>query len=260
MNEQANPTDPPHKQAEIRVRCPDCMKLYQIDPAHITVPQPEFKCQSCATHFWISFPEVLDIPVAIGIQCEPKAVSSDFLNPVIQDPLAEPKASAAVSPQSQSPNIKAETQPEQERITAPPACTTEKKQNPLLENKWKHVINDYKSVNQHMLFVELCRKNKNFDFGVEKYQRLLEINPHDEIAGKHLALLEARLKSDFHTEKKAQPGLSQKFLEFFPSALLILGVGFVGLGFSEESLSQFMGVGAALICCYMIYKVISFPD
>ena len=178
-----------------------------------------------------------------------------------QDPLAAKGSQEIVKKHPTFSEESEEKKPEQTAQQAVPSENVASLTNVHpLEIKWQHVINNYKSLNQHMLFIELCRKNKDFDFGVEKYQRLLQINPHDEIAKKHLNLLEARLKSDFYAEKSEQRKFSQKFLDFFPSALLILGVGFVGLGFSQESLSQFMGVGAALICCYMIYKVISFPD
>ena len=44
----------------IRVRCPQCFKLYSIESAEINEPKPKFECLDCKQRFWLPYPEALE--------------------------------------------------------------------------------------------------------------------------------------------------------------------------------------------------------
>ena len=43
----------------LRMRCPECLKLYFTDSHGITQRRPKFQCQSCKMKFWVAYPESL---------------------------------------------------------------------------------------------------------------------------------------------------------------------------------------------------------
>ncbi len=43
--------------SSIKVRCPECFKLYLVKTEDIREPRPRFECLSCQTQFWIPFDE-----------------------------------------------------------------------------------------------------------------------------------------------------------------------------------------------------------
>ena len=48
----------PYVSESLRVRCPECRKLYMVQFGDIGEAKPRFECVQCRTRFWLSLPEM----------------------------------------------------------------------------------------------------------------------------------------------------------------------------------------------------------
>lgn len=96
--------------AVVRVRCPECFRLYSVSAAEISESRPRFACIQCETKFWLAFPESLEADEVIGFPLEwlesPQSfVQKDKDNGITQRDLESsnaPLASKDVLPSTES--------------------------------------------------------------------------------------------------------------------------------------------------------------
>ena len=50
----------------LKMKCPECLKLYFADPHTITERHPKFQCQNCMMRFWVVYPESLSQSEILG--------------------------------------------------------------------------------------------------------------------------------------------------------------------------------------------------
>jgi hypothetical protein len=250
-----------NQKPEIRMRCPGCFKLYAVDPLTIYVEKPEFDCVSCDQKFWISFPEALEHSEIVAFPIEwseqykgeleleqslaiepqeslnPELVEkisknySENFSEVIKDPT--PEKTSGIRKVGFVDDINSELNSEFW----------------FLEKSWDRVLNNYDDKSIHKEFILSARAKQSLDFALGKYKNFCEANSHDTIAKEMKGYCE-KLIQDFAIHKSVlgneQKGV-KKYFKYLPWIVLSLSAGLIGLGFSNEGLSDLAGFGFALI-------------
>ncbi len=170
-----------HDLSRIHFRCPSCSKLYSSDPAKIYVENPEYTCSSCKSDFSISLLHALENVEIVG------------------NLIKKPQAETVELPQvKKAKPIEEEIQDIQQEFDFEALESGDVSFNALVEEnfknnfeeKWSEVLCDYENRDCHRAFISFCKESANLDFAIGKYAKIIEVNPHDEIAASFLKQIE----------------------------------------------------------------------
>lgn len=238
----------------LKLRCPECFKLYSVNPLEIRESRPQFDCVTCKSRFWISYPECLEAQDGvIGFPVE-------WLdnNDAPQEPLVE-----------EAPEL-------QEKPFQCPKCTEPyaAKQNECfkcgvifskihdaespqpgasrdLKEIWENVVNNYDDEGLHKQFIQACWQEDALDYATGKYQGILEACADDERAKDSQqqieSLSEAQLEASIPT-----PHIERKKISIFRhiriSAVLIFICGLlIAAGYILPGFKNLMGLGVSAL-------------
>ena len=244
------------------MRCPSCFKLYAVDPQTIYVAKPEFDCVACPQKFWISFPEALDHSEIVAFPIEWSEEYKSELNPEINQ---DGNLFSQETKESLNPELVEKISKNFSELINDPAPekssgirkvgfvddvdTELNSEYWFLEKSWDKVLNNYDVKATHKEFIHSARAKQSLEFALGKYKSFCEANGHDEISKEMKAYCE-KLIQDFAIHKSVlgnEPKGAKKYLKVLPWVILSLSAGLIGLGFSNENLSDLAGFGFALI-------------
>jgi hypothetical protein len=117
--------------------------------------------------------------------------------------------------------------------------------HPQLKRAWEDLVANFQDVGAHIRFVEEAEKRHDLAYAAERYTRISEAAPDNEIAKDMLKDIEERVARGAAVRSSA---LNLKV----PNSLglmiaLALGVAMVVAGFVAEPLRNITGIGMALI-------------
>lgn len=238
---------------KLKIRCPSCSKLYEVQSEDIHSEVPLFQCISCETRFSFEYPP----PNPSNVDC--------FVVDVVENqPDAEVEAGRATLAASR----------QQEAMKSCPKCGAlnsrhskecyschvifEKldglpkdpslKAQPSLVRKWKNLVENFGNQELHEEFILACHELDALRFAVFKYEELKAAQGGDPQCDQMIARINSLMMVNLaqsplgKVEGSARPKW-QKYLYWGPfgfSALLIL-MGMVNLGHRN-----LIGVGVAL--------------
>lgn len=224
----------------LHVRCPSCLKLYQIDVGQIFSTTPHFQCVDCETKFTFDFPP----PV-------PDQITTRKVVERLASPLS-PKVKKCLKCGAESPESAIECHAchilfeKLEMIANEKGVYTQ----PSLVRRWKELVQDYNNEELHQEFLGLCDQMEALEFARQKYDQIRRLQGGDVTADQMIARIEAlrmvkaEQKAQNDKPKPEKPlALWAKILlalPFFASFLLIM------LGFSHSMWRNMIGTGFAV--------------
>lgn len=254
--------------APVRVRCPECLKLFAINPAQIQERRPRFQCAGCQKKFWLSFPEALEAKdVIMGFPLEwiepnasaesPSAPSAPTSS--LAKPYACPKCSSAYSPEDHDcPNCgvilqKARLQdilPNEQSLSA----------SKEIKELWEDVLTNYENYLLHQRFVRAAYVDRSLTYAANKYASILQACPQDEMALKATkeieALATARFEVQQPTQSESEPvswGFQFRRLPF--TNIIIVLCGFIIItGVLLPELRNLVGFGCSVLFFIFILR------
>jgi hypothetical protein len=268
----------------IKVRCPDCYKLYNIRTQDIHVSQPKFKCTGCEKKFWIGYPEALEHPegvigfpldwaepqTAAEAAAQPEPIIQNFECPKCQNLYLshqkECMKCGLIFEKYQQKELAENIRKASRSEDAHPAIAQHKE----IKDEWENVVQNFESFNSHQNFIRVCQKLEAIDYAVAKYSELNELCPQDQNVTKALRQCmalhsvqidfeNARLKeSSKRTGTTKNAWLKKLNLSFdYPiiktllgirasTAFVVFGLGIIALGLSQPHLRNLVGVGCSV--------------
>ena len=239
----------------VKVRCPQCFKLYAVDGAEITEAKPQFACSKCETRFWFPFPESLGANEIMG-----------FPVAWLEAPAGETESATALAP-----SVPAE--PKVERHFNCPRCQARYSAgdpecpkcgvvfakldfieidrtvavSPQLRRLWHQVMENYGAKPVHRKFVHAAQREKNLLYASQQYQRVLKAHSGDETA---LQMQKEITALTVATEGMAKPMKSFRARDLMPrltTLLMVIGGVIIGLGFIIPASRNLIGLGVAMV-------------
>ncbi len=211
----------------LRVRCPACQKLYQVETHSIYSQSPHFDCKACHSIFSFQFP-----PVGITTESGPDFEMSEVPSFLVQSSSSEVTEAPAVILQAQ----------------------------PSLVQLWNQIFEDYDDHERHEDFVKRCIVLEALPYAQAKYHELKAALGSDDLCDKYLEQVETRLlvKSTSHVQSRENKNKAVDFQEFVVWlkarpwrkilywAPLVSGLMMVMAGFSNLGLRNMIGLGVAV--------------
>ncbi|MCB0357095.1 MAG: hypothetical protein KDD40_08815, partial [Bdellovibrionales bacterium] len=114
-----------------------------------------------------------------------------------------------------------------------------------LKEIWQMVINHYEDEDLHEEFLRQCRKAQQLEFASSRYQKILAVQPHEEMAKKcrDKIIAMASLPAARATENVAK----RKFRVPFTSLAMLMSAIVMFLGYIRPEFRNLMGIGAAFL-------------
>ena len=238
----------------IKVRCPQCVKLFSVDENEILETHPQFKCTSCKTFFWISYPDCLKKKEVLGFPLEHNTLSQKETLKTLQKrnlkkkPLKLPRYFCPDCHASYKWGdeecvrcglIFSHFRKTRKRSSSTLSVSSEVKQI------WEDILIRYENEDLHYKFLKFCQSEGNLDYAASRYKTILEAQPHDAVALKAMEQIKTLTSLPFvrHT-LSTQSG--NKGFRPWNSLLLSLSLGLIITGFVIAPLRNFVGLGAAL--------------
>lgn len=205
----------------ISMRCPECLKAYQVEASTINDEKPTFQCQDCENLFWFPYEAAVGKPefIAFPMNWNEEDLDLIFYNEEsidvagsqitreseFENEMSIESANNEVV-ESQKSDVKKQFQIK-ESVNTCPKCQFEyigqqkecdscgvifekylKAQKDFdgaeseIQTLWTNVLEAYDQILLHQEFVDACTKSKNLEFASKKYRQVLEANPTDDIA------------------------------------------------------------------------------
>jgi hypothetical protein len=243
-------------QLKLKIRCPACAKLYEVQTSDIRTEAPLFQCMSCDCRFSFDYPP-----------SNPDLIQSFLVStPTLEEKLSEslrhhnaehcvdvnqadlkacPKCAALNSRRSQecySCHVlfeKLEGLPLDKNLRAQPS----------LVRKWKILIENFQNESLHEEFIRSCQHLEALRFALSKYEEIRQAQGGDPLCDEMISRIQTIMLVGLQQQNKNQPQDSQaklkwqKYLYWGPfglSSILIL-MGMINLGHRN-----LIGVGVAL--------------
>lgn len=196
MNPEPNPRLKldPRTLSSLRVRCPDCRKLYLVRLEDIREVKPRFECVQCHLRFWVTLPDY------------------DLDQEVIGTPMLAremPKARISLRPTAR-PGLTSITCPKCAKVTSTLGGECEHcgvvlekykithtspegvpPHSPALATAWQAVVADYANETLHDDFVRQCQRERNLALASAHYASMRSLMPTDELTGRRLREVQA---------------------------------------------------------------------
>lgn len=251
---------------KIRVRCPQCFKLFSVKVHGIVENRPRFECSSCTTQFWVPFPECLEQEELLGfpvswLDTTPEEVSTHLKS----------KPAAAVSEENLEPCPKCGTQNNRSQ-TECSGCgvlfhqVKEQKEDleagfkvsRRLRECWKTLIEEFDQPERHEEFLQLCQKENAMEYAIYRYGRVHKACPSDEISKAMLERLEKKVSVPLAVEQESKPKESPKAKRErlrISSFVIAFGVLLMLVGYLLPTFRNIVGLGAATVFLAIAFRV-----
>ena len=237
---------------KLKVRCPSCTKLYEVESEDIHDETPLFQCVNCDQYF--SFELTQDIL----INDEPQNILTFAVNASRQaEPLLHTEPSQ--QPMKSCPKCSAlnNLQAQEcyschvifERLKDLPLDPTLKAQ-PSLVRKWKNLLENFDSVRLHDEFLLSCQQLEALPFAMSKYEEIRKAQGGDAFCDQIIAKIHSMLLAGLQqsppptTDIKVRPRW-QKYIFWAPYVISLVLIVF---GMTHLSHRNMIGLGVALTC------------
>ena len=257
----------------IKVRCPQCFKLYNVRSESIQSKKPKFKCNECQEGFSLNYPECLGMDEVIGFADSweepldaPESPEDTKVKEVLE---ASVEVKAAV--EETEPTDTVHDAPQEETLPCVkcgalnPVSFKEcqkcgiifekyqvKKDDPIgakapqkLKEIWQMVLNHYEDDDLHEEFLRQSRKANQLEFASSRYRKILEAQPNEEIAKRYINKIIAL--ASIPAEKPIKDEAKRKFRVPFTSLAMLLSAIVMFMGYMMPELRNLMGIGAAFL-------------
>lgn len=232
---------------KLKIRCPHCQKLYEVDDSLIQSAQPQFDCLKCQHRFAFEYPPT-SLPVLTYLVGAPKTEEAQDLRGSASKNC--PKCSAVNSAESKECYS---CQVIFEKLDGLPSDPNLKAQ-PSLVRKWKELVSDFENMDRHNEFIQSCHDMDAHGFALLKYQELKSAQGGDPVCDQMIArlhVLSVVRKNPVQTgESTSLQDLQKMFLawfkkygEFLP---LVIAVGMILMGMSNLGYRNLIGLGFAI--------------
>lgn len=247
---------------KLKIRCPHCAKLYEVQSEDIHTETPLFQCITCESRFSFEFPPTDPANVSCFlIQKEVEMAKSANTQHQITEAVLEVEAPVhdmKTCPKCGALNGRRTKECYSchvlfERLEGLPTDTSLKAQ-PSLVRKWKNLLENFENEALHDEFIRSCHALDALRFATLKYEELKAAQGGDPQCDVMIARIQSLMmvglaqKSGVRKEKQAAEGPRPKWAKYLywgpfgTSALLIL-MGMINLGHRN-----LIGVGVALAC------------
>lgn len=226
---------------KLKIRCPSCAKLYEVQSEDIHSEAPIFQCVSCDNRFSFEYPPM----DPLNVSC----FSVNLSEEVTSTSAAQQQESMKSCPKCGALNERRSKECYSchvlfERLDGLPKDPSLKAQ-PSLVRKWKNLVENFESDRLHDEFIIACHELDALRFAVLKYEELKAAQGGDPVCDQMIARISSLMMVGLKQKPQAKPSRPkwQKYLYWGPfglSALMIL-LGMVNLGHRN-----LIGVGVAL--------------
>lgn len=164
----------------LRVRCPSCSRLYQIDVRGVFTSEPHFQCLSCPTTFTFDFPPLDPARIATRAVVSRSSASAEPVRACVR--------CGALSPRSSAECLSCHVLFDRvEGLPQDPAL----KVRPSLVRLWRELLEDYASDKKHMAFLTACREQDALAFARMKYEEIGRLQGKDPVAENMIGRIDA---------------------------------------------------------------------
>ncbi len=228
------------KQVEyVRARCPQCQRMYSINPKEVRESKPRFECVNCHSQFWLAFPDCLKQSEVVGFPIEWLKSDLDFAESVETKECPKcHKVSPLNAKDCKSCGLVFDKYRAKKEDVLP--------SSPTIEAAWKKVLDRYESEERHFSFLRVCQSEDNLSNALHRYSALIEAQPMDRLAKKMRdsakALLENKA-SNFHMKSKPK----RPFLRPLGGVMVLLSVSLLIWGCVSPEFRNMIGVGSAFL-------------
>ncbi len=243
---------------KLKVRCPSCAKLYEVESEEILNEVPVFQCISCDSRFGFEYsPEEHSLEsqqvLAFLIQTPAEKAFAAQQQEAIQEQVAQ--ADMKSCPKCGALNGRKSSECYSchvifERLEGLPQDASLRAQ-PSLVRKWKNLLENFENDELHDEFIRSCHELDALRFAIMKYEEIKAAQGGDVLCDQMIAKINGLMmvglsqNSFVKSEKDLSRPKWQKYMFWGPyglSALLILW-GMLSLGHRN-----LIGVGVALAC------------
>jgi hypothetical protein len=242
----------------LRVRCPQCTKLFLVQTKDIRETRPRFECASCHERFWIPYPECVSLGEIIGSRIDHWESRA---------PIPETKADGeAIAPMisTQCPKCKGALAAGAEEC---PHCgviprkflslkTASRIQgSERLSVLWKEIIDDYENVERHATFIKISSIENNLAYASAQYAQLLKLMPTEERATQMIKEIEALVSIPISQSRSIRIQNVREKTPRWIKAAFAIGALMVAAGIFFPLLRNLTGLGAVLVFLALGYRM-----
>ncbi|MCB9026069.1 MAG: hypothetical protein H6625_07120 [Bdellovibrionaceae bacterium] len=231
----------------VKVRCPQCLKLYNVSTRSVQTKKPKFQCNQCNEYFSLSYPECLGLDEVVGYaESWEKSKSLEQASP---EQIKENE--------EKIPCIKCGAS----NVVSSTECNScgiifkkyrEQKEDPFalkapqkLKEFWHMVIQHYEDEDLHEEFLRQCRKSGHLEFASSRYKKILDVQPQEVIAQKFKNKIVALVS--MATDRPIKNEAKIRFKVPFASLAMLLSSIVLFMGYFLPEYRNLMGIGAAFL-------------
>ena len=276
---------------KLKVRCPHCAKLYEVESEDILSDTPVFQCISCDSHFGFEYPPANPEQVAAFLI---STKSVDAPTPALQASVSHGAGGDLLKMQAELFNKAVEPSADTEMKSCPKcgalngrralecySChviferleglpqDTSLRAQPSLVRKWKNLLENFENSDLHDEFIRSCHELDALRFASMKYEELKTAQGGDALCDQMIAKINSLMMvglaqkptASSQANKHARPKwFKWLFWGPYTTAALMILWGMLSLGHRN-----LIGVGMALLCMttgviYMVRGRVSLSD
>lgn len=171
----------PYSSESMRVRCPQCRKLYMVQFSDVKEAKPRFECIQCHSRFWLSLPDMDLASELIGLPMQVKEAPAKVKTTC-------PKCFKAVEAgktECGHCGIVVAKWKELNFLESGPPRSTE------LNGAWKKVLANYGDESLHSEFIKLAQHEGNLPYAAIQYGQMQNLMPTDDTTKKRVREVQA---------------------------------------------------------------------
>lgn len=263
----------PNSIEKIKVRCPQCFKLFLVETSDIKESHPQFACSQCQEKFWLSYPEclgvageVLGFPMDFPIDRGNQAFAMPNFDWVDANPTKSKETSSSLfhtdlltqpCPKCQEPYQAGEKECKKCGVLIQGYKKNDLEQNTIwapkeVKESWESVLLNYQDLTVHRQFIRMSQRLGYIDYAAQKYAQMIEIQGEsDGIARQMLQEVKARMEF-IGTSQPVKIQKRSRVRVFFSFLFVICGV-LMAMGYVVPVWRNLMGVGASLLVILLAF-------
>lgn len=231
----------------IHFRCPKCSKLFSTKTDQVHVEFPEFTCSQCHCDFKISFFHALEHREVVGVKINSQKPPESFnlKEKQTEDSKAEVNTVEGLELDKLIKRTKDPKNAIETRVLRPE------------EKSWQRLLENYENMSLHQKFIKTLRKRRLLDFAIERYAKILEVNPHDETAKYFLNKINIILQTE--QQNKLIQRQSRVFSLMVAFSFVLLGLAVIALGHWVFQNKNLIGLGIGIVFFTFAVRAVTQP-
>lgn len=257
---------------KLRLRCPTCAKLYEVNESDVKSDSPQFDCVLCATRFTFAYPPAQihniethvvftgtpapQLDPALGLEQE--LAQKSFA--AFQQEIEEKVMGTRACPKCGAVNDKKFTECYSchvifERLDQLPLDVTLHAQ-PSLVRKWKNLVMNFDKLSLHEDFLKSCHELEALRFAIMKYEDLKSAQGgSDELCERMIFKAHALMQTQWQSKSALSvPGRSEvqdgahhyAWIKYLLLAPLTVSLMMIFVGFWKIGMRNMVGSGVAI--------------